>query len=44
MAQGISLHTGLNVVDPAHYDGWSGPLNACEADAYAMETICRPGL
>ena len=33
MAQGISLHIGLNAVDPVHYAGWSGPLNACEADA-----------
>ena len=40
MAKGISLHIGLNVVDPAHYDGWSGPLNACEADVHAMAGIC----
>lgn len=41
MAKGVSLHIGLNVVDPAHYDGWSGPLNACEADAHSMATICE---
>lgn len=40
MAKGISLHVGLNSVDPAHYQGWSGPLNACEADAEDMERIC----
>ena len=34
-ATGLSLHVGLNAVDPAHYAGWSGPLNACEADATA---------
>ena len=26
MATGISLHIGLNAVDPSHYLGWSGPL------------------
>lgn len=40
MARGTSLHIGLNLVDPGHYDGWSGPLNACEADAHAMAAIC----
>ena len=35
----LSLHIGLNAVDPHHYDGWSGPLNACEADAYDMAAI-----
>lgn len=39
MAQGISLHLGLNSVDPTHYQGWDGALNACEADARAMERI-----
>lgn len=36
---GISLHIGLNRVDPKHYAGWAGPLNACEADAIDMEAI-----
>ena len=31
--KGLSLHIGLNSVDPAHYAGWSGNLVACEADA-----------
>lgn len=39
MAKGISLHIGLNSVDPLHYQGWSGPLNACEADANAIQNI-----
>jgi hypothetical protein len=39
MAQGISLHLGLNSVDPKHYQGWSGVLNACEADAKDMQAI-----
>lgn len=41
MATGLSLHIGLNSVDPAHYAGWSGPLNACEADAEDMEAIAK---
>lgn len=39
--RGISLHIGLNSVDPTHYGGWPGPLNACEADAEDMHTIAR---
>ena len=35
----MSLHLGLNTVDPAHYDGWDGRLNACEADAHAMQAL-----
>jgi hypothetical protein len=41
MARGISLHLGLNEVDPAHYDGWDGELGACEFDADAMESIAK---
>ena len=41
MAQGISLHIGLNSVDANHYAGWSGPLNACEADARDMRGIAE---
>jgi metacaspase-1 len=41
MAKGISLHIGLNRVDAAHYAGWSGELNACEADAASIEEIAR---
>ena len=43
MPKGISLHVGLNTVDPAHYAGWSGPLAACEADADDMHAIATAG-
>jgi hypothetical protein len=39
MTQGLSLHIGLNSVDPTHYDGWPGQLRACEADANSMRAI-----
>ncbi len=39
--KGMSLHIGLNRVDPIHYAGWDGELVACENDAHAMETIAR---
>jgi metacaspase-1 len=38
---GLAVHIGLNAVDPAHYEGWSGPLNACEADANDMADISK---
>jgi hypothetical protein len=41
MAQGISIHLGLNSVDPAHYNGWDGRLNACEQDAKDMHAIAE---
>ena len=34
----LSLHIGLNKVDPGHYAGWDGELFACEA----MRPTCRP--
>jgi hypothetical protein len=37
----MSLHVGLNRVDPAQYAGWAGELNACEADAASIEEIAR---
>lgn len=39
MARGLSLHLGLNEVDPQHYDGWDGKLTACEFDANDMQAI-----
>lgn len=39
MATGISIHIGLNRVDPSHYQGWDGGLTGCENDARAMEAI-----
>lgn len=38
-ATGVSLHIGINLVDPAHYDGWDGALAACEFDANDMQAI-----
>ncbi|MFM9986781.1 MAG: caspase family protein [Flavobacteriales bacterium] len=40
-AKGISLHIGLNYVDPNHYDGWDGELNACESDARDMAELAK---
>lgn len=39
MGRGISIHLGLNFVDPKHYDGWDGELRACEQDAIDMERL-----
>jgi metacaspase-1 len=39
--RGLSLHIGLNAVSPAHYEGWSGELNACEFDAKDMAAIAK---
>jgi len=39
--KGISLHIGLNRVDPIHYASWKGELENCENDARDMETIAR---
>jgi len=41
MAKGLSVHVGLNAVDPTHYADWAGPLAACEFDARDMESIAR---
>jgi metacaspase-1 len=41
LARGISLHIGLNTVDPAHYDGWDGELAACEFDANDMHALAE---
>jgi metacaspase-1 len=37
--QGLSLHVGLNNIDPAHYGGNDGRLEACVNDAEAMEKL-----
>jgi hypothetical protein len=39
MPKGTAVTIGLNAVDPKHYGGWSGELNACEADAQDMSDI-----
>jgi hypothetical protein len=49
MARGLSLHLGLNRVDPSHYagfgggdqGGWEGALVACEQDAVDLEALGR---
>ena len=37
----LSLHIGLNLVSPAAYGGWDGPLAACEFDANDMAALAR---
>jgi hypothetical protein len=37
----MSLHVGLNRVDPVHYAGWPGVLQACENDARDMAAIAE---
>jgi len=39
--RGLSLHVGLNSVDPKHYAGWSGDLLACEFDANDMAKLAN---
>ncbi len=37
----LSLHIGLNSVSAAAYEGWDGPLAACEFDANDMAALAR---
>jgi hypothetical protein len=41
MATGISVHIGINRVDPDQYEGWDGELVACEADARDMAALAK---
>jgi len=41
MAKGLSLHIGLDRVDPAHYQGWDGQLAACVFDAKDMNALAK---
>jgi hypothetical protein len=41
MAKGLSVHIGLNRVDPAHYHDWDGALRACENDARDMRELAQ---
>lgn len=41
MSQGVSVHIGLNRVDPDQYEGWDGQLTACEADAKDMYALAK---
>jgi metacaspase-1 len=37
--RGVSIHVGLNRVDPDHYLGWDGELLGCEFDANDMAEL-----
>ncbi|NIU63136.1 MAG: caspase family protein, partial [Pseudomonas stutzeri] len=37
--RGLSLHIGINEVSADAYEGWTGPLAACEADAHDMAAL-----
>lgn len=37
----MSLHIGIDRVDPARYGGWDGALSGCERDARTMTDIAR---
>ena len=39
--QALSLHIGINEVSAAHYEGWTGPLAACEFDAHDMAALAQ---
>lgn len=39
MAKGMSLHIGLNHVNPNAYNGWDGALAGCINDANSMQSI-----
>src|SRR5687768_9567351 len=41
MAKGISIHIGLNFVDPNRYEGWNGQLAGCINDARDMQAIAQ---
>ncbi|OEU90413.1 peptidase C14 [Streptomyces abyssalis] len=41
MARGMSIHIGLNKVDPKKYGGWDGKLIACENDARDMDRLAK---
>ena len=41
MPKSKAICIGLNSVDPAHYNGWSGYLRGCEADARSMAQIAH---
>src|SRR5688572_24949196 len=41
MSKALSLHIGLNYVNPAAYDGWDGELAGCINDANSMKGIAN---
>ena len=42
--QALSLHIGINEVSAADYEGWTGPLAACEFDAHDMAAVAQSRL
>ena len=40
-AKALSLNIGLNTVSATAYEGWTGPLAACEFDANDMAALAR---
>jgi metacaspase-1 len=40
-SQGMSLHLGLNRVNPTAYEGWDGKLTACEFDAKDLQALAK---
>jgi hypothetical protein len=40
-AKALSLHLGLNAVSGGAYEGWTGPLAACEFDANDMAALAK---
>lgn len=40
-AKGLSLHVGLNVIDPAHYNGSNGRLECCLKDSQDMMALAQ---
>jgi len=41
-AKGISLHVGVNSLDPKHYAGWKGELKCAEQDAVVRAVHQNP--
>lgn len=41
VAKALGLHIGLNSVDPKAYEGWDGPLEACENDARDLAAVAK---
>src|SRR5215212_1220303 len=41
MPKGLSVHIGLNRVDPQHYGGWDGTLAGCVYDANDMAALAK---
>lgn len=41
IAKALSLHIGLNSVSADAYEGWDGPLAACEFDANDMAALAK---